>query len=179
MKNLGCKLAFVIACFVSIFCGCKTIYKSGFVDVPRQPISGPIEIGPDWVEIIPPKPLVPYGTNQQILLGYHNYDLKNLSQDKTLNVLNLADGRKTIVEALIYDDEGESYALEFGAFGGFNGGVYLSRKGEIKWDGEPNFSHPDYSDVRFPIDRTYTKLKIRSEIPLKCEYVFWTGGNPK
>jgi len=168
-----------ILIFVLALSGCGAVYRSGFVSVPRQPISGPVSIGPEWVEIIPPEPLIPYGTDQEIVIGYLDYDRKNSSFDDTLEILNLSDGRKTKIEAVIFDDEGKQYELQISGVGGVHGGVWFTKKGEVKWSGEPNFSQADYSDVRFPQNRSFTKLKMRSEIPLNCEYIEWVGVNPK
>jgi hypothetical protein len=180
MKNLGCKLAFVIGCFVSTFCGCKTIYKSEFVPIPRQSMSGPIEIGTEWVEIVPPKPLIPYGKYQTIFITNQDFNHKILSYPEALTLL---DGQKTKIEAILYDDKGEAYSLEVS-----RQRVVRSEQDEIvpagfdlgrvpvevvTPDGRADLSRPD-----FPEDRTYTKLRIRSEIVLKCQSIEWTGDNP-
>ncbi len=159
--------------------GCGPIYRSGFVQPPRQPISGPVEIGPEWLELTAPEPLIPYGKNQVIVIGFNDYDKNGASWNEELELLNLSDGRQTRVEAFIYDDRSEEYSLTISGFGGFNGGLWLSRKSEVNWDNVHNASNPEYSDVGFPQDRRYIKLRIRSEIPLKCDFIAWTGTNPK
>lgn len=171
------KLIVIFSLFflVLIFSGCGGIYKSGFVPVPAQPVSGPIEIGPEWVEIIPPAPLKPYGTLQYLVIGYHEYDKNDYSAGRKGEILNLADGRKTRIEAFLYDDRGESYELQITGTGGVGGGISLNRKLKMEVvDGKPEYTLPD-----FPNDRTYTKLKIQSEIPLKCDRVEWKGSSPK
>lgn len=84
----------------------------------------------------------------------------------------MADGRKTRIEAFLFDDKGESYELQIGGTGG---GVTLTRKFVIEIiDGKA-----DYTFLNFPTDRVYVKLKIRSEIPLKFDSIEWRGSKPK
>jgi hypothetical protein len=124
-----------------MFGGCGTIYKTGFVPIPNQPISGPIEIGSEWVEIIPTNAIKP--------LGFAKSPLNS-------NILLLKDGRTTQIEAFMFDNEGNSHELQISGFGG--GGFQLYRTNEY-----------------FPLDKTYLKLKIRSQIPLKTEGIEWVS----
>lgn len=173
--KIGIVRLFVLVFFTVISIGCSAIYDSGFVPIPGQPVSGPIEIGSEWVEVIPPKPLIPYGLQQSIVIGYQDYDKNKYSDDFVWNVLNLADGRKTRIEAFLFDDKGESYELQISGIGGVRGGVWFSRRyAEKMVDGKK-----EYEYQYFPKDRTYTKLRIRSEIPLKCEFIEWRGSTPK
>ena len=165
----------LILIFVLTLSGCAAIYRSGFVSVPRQPISDAITIGSEWIEIVPPAPLIPYATLQEVILRFDNYDRKNFTDDLRGEILNLADGRKTKIEAFLFDDKGESYELQIMATGGEGGGFTLGRKmiPDIA-DGKPNYKYLD-----FPTDRIYTKLKIRSEIPIKCSKIEWICYNNK
>lgn len=163
--------------FALTLSGCAAIYRSGFVSVPRQPISGPITIGAEWVEVVPPAPLRPYGNSQFVNLeveGFKKTGWKYYDDENT--ILELADDRTTNVEAFLFDNKGQSYQLEVSQT---SGGPQLYRKGKIKWSGKPNFSEPDYSEVDFPSDRLFTKLRIRSEISLNCKKIEWVGYNPK
>ena len=161
-----------ISLFVLTLNACAGIYQSGFVSVPHQPISSAVTIGSEWVEIVPPTPLKPFGSEQWVNLGYTEYSKSGYSDGVEGTTLNLADGRKTRIEAFLYDDKGENYELQIGGVGG---GVVLSRKMlVINTNGKP-----DYKALDFPTDRTYTKLRIRSEIPLKVNQIEWVGHNPK
>lgn len=86
--------------------------------------------------------------------------------------MNLADGRKTRIEAFLYDDQGESYELQIDGVGV---GVMFYRK-RVPLTSDENSPSPA---VPFPIDRTFIKLRMRSEILLKCNYIEWVGSNPK
>lgn len=170
--KIGIIRLFVLVFFTVISIGCSAIYDSGFVPIPRQPVSGPIEIGSEWVEVIPPKPLIPYGLQQSIVIGNLDYDRGNYSDGVNGEILNLADGRKTRIEAFLYDDKGENYELQICGAGGT---VFFCRKSIVKIvDGKSEYTFPN-----LPKDRTYTKLRIRSDITLKCEYVEWSGSVPK
>ncbi len=185
MKYLSSNSVFIftVAFFLLNLCGCKTIYNSEFVQPPVQPVSGPIEIGPEWVEIIPPKPLIPYGKYQNIHILNSDFNHNNLNEyyiDR--NLLNLADGRKTKIEAVLYDDVGEIYKL------GISGRTIIRTEDDKIVPSGIEFSRylitetingrEEQNIPDFPADRTYTKLKIRSEINLKCQNIEWVGRNP-
>ena len=167
------KLSFVFIILAVSSAGCNMIYKNvPFVSIPPQPISGAVEISGDWKEIVPPQPLEPLGATNWISLGYAGYkDFKSAKINKE-NILELADGRSSKVEAFLIDDQGKSYELELNQT---SDGPKLYKKGETKIvDGIP-----DYSATKFPNDRKFTKLKIRSDIALKLEKIEWLGSNPQ
>lgn len=153
--------------------GCDFYHKNmPFAPIPPQTVSGPVVIGPEWIEIVPPEPLKPLVKSQWINLGYSGYNNNGYSDPETEDSLNLADGRKTKIEAFLFDDKGESYELQLAGVGN---GVILDRKAKVEIiDGEPRKVILD-----FPSDRVYTKLKIRSEIPLKCDKIEWIGSKPQ
>jgi hypothetical protein len=167
-------LVLFIFLFTIIGSNCQAIYETGFVPIPDQPISDEVEIGSEWVELTPPKPLIPYGKSQSVEIGFLDYDITKSSRNHS--ILHLADGRQTRIEAFLYDDQGNSYPLQIGARGG---GVNFFPRGEKKSADDPDFYLGEYSFTSFPTDRTYTKLRMRSEISLKCKYVHWEGSNPK
>jgi hypothetical protein len=137
-----------------MFGGCGTIYKTGFVPIPNQPISGPIEIGSEWVEIIPTNAIKPLGGQHWVLVKFLGCDFAKSPLNS--NILLLKDGRTTQIEAFMFDNEGNSHELQISGFGG--GGFQLYRTNEY-----------------FPLDKTYLKLKIRSQIPLKTEGIEWVS----
>ena len=71
-KNHRFAVVFIVSAIV--LCGCDFYYKNmPFVPIPPQTVSGPVEIGSDWIEIIPPEPLRPIVKSQWINLGYFGY----------------------------------------------------------------------------------------------------------
>ena len=150
--------------------GCDFYYKNmPFASIPAQTISGSVTIGSDWTEIIPPAPLRPIVHDPWIILGYFGYSKGSFTDDKG-EVLNLADGRKTKIEAFLFDDKGGIYELQISGTGG---GIMLTRKIKVEIvNGKQRNIVLD-----FPNDRVYTKLKIRSEIPLECDKIEWINAH--
>lgn len=173
MNGKNYKLAIIFLTLAVAITGCDFYYKNmPFVPIPPQKISGAVEIGSDWIEIVPPKPLKPLGYTNWIKLEYKGFKEMKDVKINDQSILELADGRNTKVEGFLYDDKGEEFELELSQS---SAGPELYRKGISKiGDGKT-----DYSMVNFPYDRVYTKLKIRSEIPLKCDKVEWLGDKPQ
>jgi hypothetical protein len=173
MNGVKHNLAFIFVMLAVVLSSCDFYYKNmPFAPIPPQPISGPVEITSEWVEIVPPKPLKPLGHTNWIKLGYAGF--KEMKDTKTFDqsILEMADGRNSKVEGFLYDEKGEEFALELTQS---SGGPELYRKGVSKLgDGKT-----DYSAVQLPTDRVYTRLKIRSEIPIKCDKIEWWGDKPQ
>lgn len=170
IKNV--KFVFVLAVFAIILGGCDFYYRNmPFVPIPPQTISGPVEIGSGWIDIVPSKPLSPLGSTNWISLGYNGYEKGKYSEGDG-KFLNLADGRTTRIEAFLFDDKGEMYELEVSRT---SNGPQLHKKGKVKiLNGVP-----DYSETKFPNDRVFVRLKIRSELPLMCSKIEWQGSKPQ
>ncbi len=170
IKNI--KFVFVLAVLAFVSSGCDFYYRNmPFVPIPPQTISGPVVIGSEWVEVVPPKPLSPLGSTNWISLGYSEYEEGRYAEGDG-KTLNLVDGRVTRIEALLFDDRGEIYELEVSRT---SNGPQLHRKGKVKiLNGVP-----DYSETKFPSDRVFVRLKIRSEISLDCSKIEWQGSKPQ
>lgn len=166
---------FILLVFTFIFItgGCGVIYRTGLVPIPNQPITGPIEIGSEWLEVVPPQPIKPWGIANLIKVQYLKYkqptakDLNSYSKDGT--ILYLDDGRQTKIEAIVYDDKGEGHEFSISGTDGVGKGFEL----RPKWTTEIVDGKPQEVVHLLPLDRTYTKLRIRSEIPLKCDNIEW------
>lgn len=161
-------LVFLIVMLMTISNGCDKVYESGLVPIPKQPISGAVEIGSEWTEIIPPQPLKPLGKLSKINFRCSIDDNKPI--DKDGSVIYLKDGRTTKVEAVISDNKGEKFDL---GIAGYGNGFIMYRKMSSEVKGEKPFFSGD-----FPQDRIYTKLIVRSEIPLKCDNIEWISYVP-
>lgn len=157
-------LGFVIFAMTNLG-GCKWLYKQGY-PIPDQLVSGPVEIGPEWVEIVPPKPLIPYGIIMEVLIKFEKAEAKDIGTEYKSNIIKFPDGEKTKIEAILYDDSGKAYDL---IVCGAGNGITFCRKDETEVpDGTPRPSTPD-----FPEDRIYTKLRLRSEMPVKIDSITW------
>lgn len=120
-----------------------------------QPVSGPIELGAGWTEVVPPAPLVVSRDEQAIrlqLAGIEDIDLDN--------TLELADGGRVVVDAEVVDDAGTVYPLVLAAVSGQRH-AFFYRAGERP-------PGPDY-----PTDRKIVKLRLRSEPALTVEEIRW------
>lgn len=145
-----------------------------FLKNKSQPISNAIEIGQDWQEIIPPEPLKSKTSIQYVSLRMPENVWRNADWDEadtSHQTLKYADGTRGRIEATLFDEKGEAYALQINAKGG---GFDLGRKLPPRNLNEPPKHIPD-----FPPDRVYTKLKIRSDVTLRLDKIEWTGYNPK
>lgn len=144
--------------------GCAQIYQTGLVPIPAQPISGPVEIGPEWIEITPPKPLQVYASAFITIRGI-DYDSKKMHLAVPDPPVYLKDGRVTQIDAVLFDDKGESYELSISALG--NGIDFTRKPADIRKVGE-RFR---WTPVAFPEDRRYTKLRLKSDIPVRCSQI--------
>lgn len=169
-------ISLLILIFVLSLSNCAAIYRSGFIAVPRQAICDSITIGSEWVEIVPPKPLKPFADLQDVVIGYDDFNRNNYSDNsRNSEILNLADGKSTKIEAVLFDEKGESYELRIVGTGGIGGGIAFGRKLKT----EIVSGKTEYVFQGFPADRVYTKLKIKSEIPLAVSWIEWVCYNNK
>lgn len=146
----------------------------GFFGSQPQIISESIEIGTEWKEIVPATPLRSTSLHQNISLKMPDSIWREATWDETdpkRQTLKYQDGKSGKIEAILFDDKGVSYELQINGKGG---GFELGRPVKARNPNEPPSNEPD-----FPKDRTYIKLKIRSDIPLKLDKIVWTGYNPK
>ncbi len=174
MNNKTCGLIVVLLALAFASSGCDFFYRNTpFVPIPTQTISGPVVIGPEWIEIVPPEPLRPTVKHNWITLGFYKENKGDFTDDiQKGEILILDDGRKTKIEGFLIDANGESYEL---SISGRGGGIQLTRK----MTAEVIEGRQKYKFVNFPIDRVYARLKIRSEIPLECDKIEWIGSKPK
>lgn len=125
-----------------------------------------LRIGGEWREIIPPRPLRATERIHAISIKTPDVEGRN-RRDKSGQSLEFTNGRTGRVEAVLYDDRGEAHRLQLvGTGNGFDLGV-LDRPAE---NGSPARRPPD-----FPLDRTYRRLKIRSDVPFYAEKIVWTA----
>lgn len=121
----------------------------------EQPVSGPISLMGEWTTVDPPEPLRVGRRNEQKfclqLVG-------TLSDVDFENDRVLVNGRWHVLGGEAVDDAGTSYALRTAEQGGNAFCLYRAELGP----------GPD-----FPADRTLTRLRLRSEPPLRVEAIRW------
>lgn len=139
--------------------GCTTINK--WRSRTPVPVSGPIEVGPEWVEITPPNPLISRsGTNQQVELFFE----QNFIDDwggADYKTLKLKDGKMTKLEIFLYDDAGNEYELFI------NGGGESSVRFTYNSPARKEYEN-------FP-NKEYIRLKVRSKTPIKVKRIEWNA----
>jgi hypothetical protein len=121
----------------------------------EQPISGALELGPEWTEIAPPSPLRIVKDEQSVRLSISG--IADMGLDDSLS---LDDGRRVGIAGEVVDDQGAIYPLTLGGIAATRH-AYLYRAGE----------YPPGPD--FPPDRTIVKLRLRSDAPLQVEEIRW------
>jgi hypothetical protein len=129
----------------------------------EQLISGPTQIGPIWKEFVPAEPLRVIESQQEVFLGVNGVVDWDLLDSRFV----LSDGSSGRVDAWIHDDQGGEYELSLAGIGG-RGGLYLTRKAIL----DPMRDRPRNGPV-FPADRVYTRLRIRSDLPLDVHEILW------
>lgn len=161
---------FLALLFVFSFNSCEMFFLSSSPQI----ISESIEIGTDWKEIVPPAPLKSKTLHHNVSLKMPESIWRDATWDESdqkRQTLKYGDGKRGKIEAILYDNKGESYELQINGKGG---GFDLGRPVKPRNPNEPPSKEPD-----FPPDRTYTKLRIRSDVPLRLDKIEWTGYNPK
>jgi hypothetical protein len=160
-------IQFIFICV--LFTGCQPIYNTGFVPIPKQLISNEIEIGNDWIEIVPPESIEPLGPQNWILLRFDYY--KELSKNVRIDhSIILNDGRTVKIEAVLFDNQGNTFDFFPGGYGG--GGVHL-------YDESPTNAQGVSLNPKRLLDRKFTKMKIRSSALIRVDKIEWVSAIPK
>ena len=122
-------------------------------------ISGPVTIGNEWVELKPQPPLKAEKDFQMIYLELESpfkYDLYNEGKEpnKGAGIL-MPDGEVINPEIEVIDQQGNTFNLVWRGAIGF----------------KPTYDLP-YPN-KWPRDREYKLVRIRSPRPIKCKAIYW------
>jgi len=158
-------LIILLVCLLIAGCGEETRYRmlGGYI---TQPISGPIDIGKEWVEIVPPKPLKGLGS-------YIVVKAKGLDEGPDMyRSVKFPDGSVGKIEARLYDDKGQvvdfdCYTLEITNIKM----LHIWKKGTRLGENVPI--------PGFPHDTRFVKAQIRSDVQLHCDSIEWEGYSSK
>lgn len=145
-----------------------------FLSSQPQIISESIEINSDWKEIVLSVPLESKNLRQNVSLKMPESIWREAIWDESdpkRQTLKYGDGKSGKIEAILYDNKGETYELQINGKGG---GFDLGRPVKPRNPNDPPNNQPD-----FPTDRVYTKLRIRSDVPLRLDKIEWRGYDPK
>ena len=139
--------------------GGRTVFNE--LPVTRE-IHSAVEIGTDWIEITPQPPME--SSQQFQSIGLKLVNVKDWAE-KDKKKLSLPDGSAILIQVELSDEHGTKYSLVPNRIGKYV--EFGKDKSDIPLSAPPS-NEPD-----FPPDRVYTKVRIRSESPVKCEQVIW------
>ena len=161
-----------------------------YVNWPNDtPLVKDIRVTQEWTEVDISPALRPTKRVQEINLRIHNFktDLRPHSFKITLR-----NGTVIEPEIELYDEYGGKFEMHHSGFVRknyddivFSPGRPTDNKPESRGsgfmvtdDGDIVYS-PSKEVTKLFSDRTYTKLRIRSDIPFTCNQVYWRDCNPK
>jgi hypothetical protein len=122
-------------------------------------IAGATAITSQWLEIGPAPALTPSGKHSLVILELEG----DYTPDFQAQMLHFPDGSLGMPEVQLVDDQGHVFPLHFLMV------HHRDRTGSNVMGGA-GFGAPD-----LPIDRSYSKLRVRSDKPIKCSKIIWRG----
>lgn len=122
-----------------------------------QELAGPTTITSQWLEITPKSPLRVERQRHMVVLDLD----KSIQSEREGSGLVLPDGSIVRPQIELFDKDGETYELNVPS-------LFLSNTGEI-------LAYFSGSDL--PKDKTYIKVRIRSDSPVRGNRVFWRNYN--
>ena len=120
-------------------------------------VAGSTAITSQWLEITPVPALKPAGKTSLLIL-----ELKgDYTPDFQAQMLRFPDGTLGMPDVLLVDQQGNVFPLHFLMV------HHRDRTGSNVMGGA-GFGAPD-----LPTDRSYPKLRVRSDKPMKCSKIIW------
>ena len=122
-------------------------------------IAGPTAITSQWFEIGPTPALKPSGKTSFVILELEG----DYTPDFQTQMLRFPDGSVGMPEVQLVDQQGHAFPLHFLMV------HHRDRTGSNVMGGA-GFGAPD-----LPTDRSYGKVRVRSDKPIKCSKIIWRG----
>ena len=120
-------------------------------------IAGPTAITSQWLEIGPTPALKPSGKTSFVILELEG----DYTPDFQAQLLRLPDGSLGMPEVQLVDQQGNVFPLHFLMV------HHRDRTGSNVMGGA-GFGSPD-----LPTDRSYAKVRVRSDKPMQCSKMIW------
>ena len=120
-------------------------------------IAGSTAITSQWLEIAPVPPLKASGKTSFVILELEG----DYTPDFQAQMLRFPDGALAMPEAQLVDQQGNVFPLHFLM-------VHHRDRTGSNIMGGAGFGTPD-----LPTDRSYDKVRVRSDKPLKCSKIIW------
>jgi len=120
-------------------------------------IAGSTAITSRWLEIGPVPALKPSGKQSLVILELEG----DYTPDFQAQMLRFPDGTLGMPEVQLVDEQGNTFPLRF---------LMVHHRDRTGSDvmGGAGFGSPD-----LPTDRSYSKVRIRSDKPMKCSKIIW------
>jgi len=122
-------------------------------------VAGSTAITSQWREITPVPALKPSGKTSLLILELDG----DYTPDLQAQMLRFPDGTLGMPDVQLVDQEGNVFPLNFLMV------HHRDRTGSNVMGGA-GFGAPD-----LPIDRSYGKVRVRSDKPMKCSKIIWRG----
>jgi len=122
-------------------------------------IAGPTAITSQWLEIEPAAALKPSGKQSLVILELEG----DYTPEFQAQMLRFPDGSLGMPEVQLVDQQGHVFPLHFLMV------HHRDRTGSNVMGGA-GFGAPD-----LPTDRSYGKVRVRSDKPIKCSKIIWRG----
>lgn len=153
-------ITFIQKIFSVSFCVVMLTQSSCFRDSYEVKVSGPVAISSEWLEFKPDKPLKAEKDLQMILLELEpplkdDFYSQGTGSNRGKGIL-MPDGDVINPEIQVVDQYGNAFQL-----------VYSGARQTFS----PVYDLP-YPN-KWPRDRQYTTVKIRSSKPIKCKAIYW------
>ena len=122
-------------------------------------VAGSTAITSQWLEITPVPALKPSGKTSLVILEL----VGDYTPDFQAQMLRFPDGTMGMPEVQLVDQQGNVFPLHFLMV------QHRDRTGSNVMGGA-GFGAPD-----LPSDRSYVKVRVRSDKPMKCSKIIWRG----
>jgi hypothetical protein len=122
-------------------------------------VAGPTAMTSQWLEIGPVPALKPSGKQSLVILELEG----DYTPDFQSQMLRFPDGSLGMPEVQLLDQQGNVFPLHFLMV------HHRDRTGSNVMGGA-GFGAPD-----LPTDRSYGKVRVRSDKPIKCSKIIWRG----
>jgi hypothetical protein len=160
MRPINKALLAVVALFIVLVVAFLLYRRMGPLPTPTdRDIAGPTAITSQWFEIGPTPALKPSGKTSFVILELEG----DYTPDFQAQMLRFPDGSLGMPEVQLVDQQGHVFALHFLM-------VHHRDRTGSKVMGGAGFGTPD-----LPTDRSYGKVRVRSNKPIKCSKLIWRG----
>jgi hypothetical protein len=158
MRPINKALLAVVALFIVLVVAFLLYRRMGPLPTPTdRDIAGATTITSPWLEIGPVPALKPSGKQSLVILELEG----DYTPDFQSQMLRFPDGSLGMPEVQLLDQQGNVFPLHFLMV------HHRDRTGSNVMGGA-GFGAPD-----LPTDRSYGKVRVRSDKPIKCSKIIW------